>query len=108
MRIYFAEFAKPGPAYHYMVGEYIRAQSRNDETVFMNGWAHPQTVFYAKRNIQTVSDITEAKKWLQRNKRKKGILFIGQESDGVGPKPMAKILEHVRFSIHESPRTSDD
>ena len=98
INIYRQEFAGSGHDDHYNTGQYIRIHSKDHETVFSNKWPHPQTVFYAKRNIQTAGSIQEAKKWLRDHGRKDGVLFVGETSEGAQPH-IVKIIRHLNITV---------
>jgi hypothetical protein len=101
MHIYHQEFISSGHDNHYNAGQFIRINSKDHETVFLNKCPHPQTVFYSKRNIQAVRDIQEARKWLKVHKRKHGVLFIhdGETSVSFTPTPVGKIIRHVHITV---------
>lgn len=98
MSMYYRDFAGSGHTDHYDAGQYISRNAGDDDTVFSNIWPHPQTVYYAKRNIQTVRDVGEAIDWLKAHGRKRGILFIGEISNGEKPH-IGKIVRHVNIAL---------
>lgn len=99
INMYQQVFASSGDDNHYNAGQYIRINSKGHETVFLNVWAHPQTVFYSKRNIQVARDVQDAKKWLKDHDRKHGIFFIGEIREENPTRPIDKIIRHEYISV---------
>ena len=61
---------------------FINSNSNNDEVIFLKGISdEPQLIFYAKRNIRTIMNETDAIQFLKMYKLQKGIIF-SKESDG--------------------------
>ena len=61
---------------------FINSNSNNDEVIFLKGISdEPQLIYYAKRNMRTILNETDAIQFLKMYKLHKGVIF-SYKSDG--------------------------